>query len=139
MTIPHCFKTLLSKRFDGLLVCWVCVVWFSFYQIPLLKRLLASGCWILGTFAIRSETSGIRTCHLPCLLPPLRLPGGPWDDPASLGSRKEGNFEVQASFFVDFVWIEGPRFESFLGTFGTKNVYLFMLVSKLLFLVTFGF
>ena len=46
LTIAHCFKTLGSDRFDGLLVCWVFVVWFLFYSVPLLKCLLAR--WLLA-------------------------------------------------------------------------------------------
>ena len=44
-TIAHRFKTLGSYRFDSLLVCWVVVVWFSFYSVPLLKYVLAR--WLL--------------------------------------------------------------------------------------------
>ena len=45
LRVAHCFKTLGSNRFDGLLACWVFVVWVVFYQIPSLKYALTR--WLM--------------------------------------------------------------------------------------------
>ena len=97
---------------------------------------LAPGCRILGIFATRSQVYGALGCHLACLVPLLWRPGGPWDDPAwddlgTLGSTGKDTF----GFGVDL----GSHFESFLGTFGPRKVFLFMLTSRLLVLMVFGF
>ena len=61
-----------------------------------------------------------------------RTLGRSWD----IGEHQKGHFEVQASVFVELLWIQGPNFESFLGTL--ENVYVAMIVTRLLFLIFFG-
>ena len=49
-TITHCFKTLGSDRFDGLLVWWV----FVSVSADICAGSLVPGYWVLGIFANRS-------------------------------------------------------------------------------------
>ena len=66
---------------------------------------LAPGCRILSIFATRSQVYGAFGCHLACLVLLLWRPGGPWDDPGTLGGiwkdpvmHRLGSYR----FFVDF-------------------------------------
>ena len=52
LTIAHCFTALGYERLDGLLVCWVCVVFSVLLNssAEMCAGLLGSGCWILIIF-----------------------------------------------------------------------------------------
>ena len=58
LTVLQSFKALSSELFDGLLLCWVCVVWLLFYDIPLLKFTLAR--WFLGIGFLAFSQTDLR-------------------------------------------------------------------------------
>ena len=80
-----------------------------------------------GHFEVQAWISTDFWCYLACLVPLLWRLGGPWDDPGTMlgrsrdiGGHKEGPCDVFAYFW-------------------TKKEDLFISISRLLFLMIFGF
>ena len=99
--------------------------------------LLGPGCQILGIFATRSQVYGAHGCHLACVVPLLWRPGGPWNDPGTLGSTRKDTLRSRLGFSLIF----GGFRDSILKVFWvpwTKKVYVFMFVSRFRFLMIFG-
>ena len=66
LTILQCFKTLGSKLFDGLMVCWVCVVWFVIYEKIVLKRVRAH--WVLSAGFLAFGETDLRVLVPKCVI-----------------------------------------------------------------------
>ena len=81
---------------------------------------------------------GTQTCYLAYVVDSLWRPGGPWGDPGTLGRTSKGTLRSRLGFLLLFDRFRDPILKDFWVPW-TKNVYHVMLVSRLLFLIVFGF
>ena len=118
LTITLCFKTFGPDRLDGLLVWQVFVVWFLFYQIPLLKYVLAR--WLLDAGFLALLQPVLRFImpmgviwhawwlYFGVLEDPGTIPGRSWDDPGTLEGTRKDPGTSRLGFYRFFVDLGDP-------------------------------
>ena len=80
---------------------------------------------------------GAHGCYLACLVPLLSRPGGPWDDPGTLGNTKKNTVRSRLDFINFFVDLGDPFIKIF-GYIWTEKHDFFISISRLLFLMILG-
>ena len=81
---------------------------------------------------------GAHGCHLACLVPLLYRPGGPWDDPGTLGNTKKDTVRSRLGFYQFLVDLGDP-FMKIFGYIWTGKHDFFISISRFLFPMIFGF
>ena len=80
---------------------------------------------------------GAHGCHLACFVPLLYRPGGPWDDPGTLGSTRKDTVRSRLGFYR-FLFDLGDPFAEIFGYIWSEKHDLFISISRLFFLMIFG-
>ena len=99
------------------LLKYVLTSWFLdvSFEIICLSRII-----ILEANAV---TSGAKTCHLACLVPPLWHPGDHGTIQGRLGAHERTPWGPGLDF-IDFGWIAGTHFQSFLDTSAQNTCFV---------------